>query len=90
MSNTDEIPVSLDLNEEVRIFVHNRLRTFGLEHPKHKFAIVCWITDLVIDVVKEIYDYLTENECSKVLKTGGDIIGKDRTTFHRYTKKSPL
>lgn len=90
MNNTDEKRVSLDLNEEIRIFVRKRLRTFGLEHPKHKFEIVCWIADLVIDVVKEIYDYLAENECPKILQKGGDIIGKDRTTFHRYTKKSPL
>ena len=79
--------VSLNLNEEVRMFIHNRLKTFALEHPESKFEILCWADDLVTNSVQEIYDYLAENECPSILKTGGDIIGKERTTFFRLTKK---
>ena len=79
--------VSLNLNEEVRLFIRNRLRSFGLEHPDDKFSIIYWIDDLIIEGVHEIKDYLAENECPDILKKGGDIIGKSRAQFHRYTKK---
>ncbi|MBR6828997.1 MAG: hypothetical protein IKM83_00085 [Paludibacteraceae bacterium] len=79
--------VSLNLNEEVRLFIRNRLRSFGLEHPDDKFSINYWIDDLVIESVQEIYSYLAENECPDILKKGGDIIGKSRAQFYRYTKK---
>lgn len=82
----DEI-TSLDLNEKVTNFIRSELKTFGLEHPNCKFNIICWTDDLVTKSVQEIYDYLVENECPSVLKTGGDIIGKSRAQFHRYTKK---
>ena len=82
--------VSLNLNEEVRLFIRNRLRSFGLEHPDDKFAIIYWIDDLIIEGVQEINDYLAENECPSILKTGGDIIGKSRTTFYNLTKKEVL
>ena len=82
--------VSLDLNEEVRIFIHNRLKEFGLENPECKFEILCWVDDLVTNSVQEIYDYLAKNGCPSILKTGGDIIGKSRAQFHRYTKKETV
>lgn len=82
--------VSLDLNEKVVNFIHNELRTFGLEHPDSKFEINYWIDDLVTKSVQEIYDYLAENECPNILKKGGDIIGKGRTTFYNLTKKEVL
>ena len=82
--------VSLNLNEEVRIFIRNRLRTFALEHPESKFEILCWVDDLVTNSVQEIYDYLAENECPSILKKGGDIIGKSRAQFHRYIKKETV
>ena len=82
--------VSLNLNEEVRFFIRNRLRTFALEHPENKFEIVCWVDDLVTNSVQEIYNYLAENECPSILKKGGDIIGKGRTTFYNLTKKEVL
>jgi len=79
--------VSLNLNEEVLDFIRKRLKTFGEEHPECKYEILYWIDDLVTKSVKEIYDYLAENECPSILKTGGDIIGKSRAQFHRYIKK---
>ena len=82
--------VSLKLDEEVLVFIHNRLKEFGLEHPDCKYEINYWIDDLVTKSVQEIYDYLAENGCPSILKKGGDIIGKDRTTFFRYTKKEVL
>jgi len=82
--------VSLDLNEKVTNFIRNELKTFGLEHPECKFEILCWVDDLVTKSVQEIYDYLAENECPNILKTGGDIIGKNRSTFFRLTKKEVL
>ena len=82
--------VSLKLDEEVLIFIHNRLREFGLEHPNCKFEINYWIDDLVTKSVQEIYDYLAENGCPSILKKGGDIIGKGRTTFYNLTKKEVL
>lgn len=81
---------SLDLNEKVVNFIRNELRMFALEHPESKFEILCWVDDLVINSVQEIYDYLAENECPNILKKGGDIIGKNRSTFFRYTKKEVL
>ena len=82
--------VSLKLDEEVLIFIHNRLREFGLEHPNYKYEINYWIDDLVTKSVQEIYDYLAENGCPSILKKGGDIIGKGRTTFYNLTKKEVL
>jgi len=82
--------VSLDLNEEVRIFIRNRLRSFALENPDCKFEINCWVDDLVTESVQVIYDYLAENGCPSILKKGGDIIGKGRTTFYNLTKKEVL
>ena len=87
MEHKDEIKVSLNLNEEVRIFIRNRLRTFAAEHPESKFEIVCWVDDLVTDSVHEINDYLAGNECPSILKTGGDIIGKCRAQFHNIIKR---
>ncbi len=85
-----EEKISLKLDEEVLIFIHNRLREFGLEHPDYKYEINYWVDDLVAKSVKEIYDYLAENECPNILKKGGDIIGKGRTTFYNLTKKEVL
>ena len=82
--------VSLKLDEEVLVFIHNRLREFGLEHPDYKYEINYWIDDLVIKSVQEIYEYLAENGCPSILKKGGDIIGKGRTTFYNLTKKEVL
>ena len=84
---SDELSVSLDLNEEIRLFVRKRLRDFASENPQSKFDIICWIDDLNIDVVAEIDDFLTRNGCSNKLKTGGDIIGKSRAQYYNYTKK---
>ena len=86
----NDVKVSLDLNEEVKNFIRNRLKEFAVEHPEWKFEILCWVDDLVTDAVHEINDYLAENECPSILKKGGDIIGKDRTTFYRLTKKEVL
>ena len=82
--------VSLKLDEEVLVFIHNRLKEFGLEHPNCKYEINFWIDDLVTKSVQEIYDYLAENGCPSILKKGGDIIGKSRAQFHRYTKKEAV
>ena len=82
--------VSLNLNEEVRFFIRKRLKEIGLGNPECKFEILCWVDDLVTESVQEIYDYLAENECPNILKKGGDIIGKERSTFFRYTKKEVL
>ena len=82
--------VSLKLDEEVLVFIHNRLREFGLEHPDYKYEINYWIDDLVTKSVQEIYEYLAENGCPSILKKGGDIIGKGRTTFYNLTKKEVL
>ena len=85
MSN--ELSVSLDLNEEIRLFVRKRLRDFASGNPQSKFKINCWLDDLDIDLVAEFDDFLAEEECPDRLKTGGDIIGKNRSTFFRMTKK---
>ena len=77
---------ALDLNALWRTFLHQELKQFGFEHPESQFNINCWVDDLVTDTAREIYDYLVENQCPSVLKTGGDIIGKSRAQFHRYTK----
>ena len=82
--------ISLNLNEEIRIYVRKRLSEFSTENPNSKFKIVCWIVELTTDISKEIYDYLAKNECPSILKTGGEIIGKDRTTFFRYSKNESL
>ena len=82
--------VSLNLNEEVRFFIRKRLKEFGLENPECKFEVLCWVDDLVTESVQEIYEYLAENGCPSILKTGGDIIGKSRAQFHRYTKKEAV
>ena len=87
---SDELSVSLDLNEEIRLFIRKRLRDFALENPKSKFNISCWLDDLNIDVVAEINDFLVVNDCPDRLKTGGDIIGKNRSNFFRMTKKKVL
>ena len=85
MSN--DLSVSLDLNEEIRLFVRKRLRDFASEKPQSKFNIICWIDEINIDLVAELDDYLIVNDCPDRLKTGGDMIGKNRTTFFRITKK---
>lgn len=82
--------VSLKLDEEVLVFIHNRLREFGLEYPDYKYEINYWIDDLVTKSVQEIYEYLAENGCPSILKKGGDIIGKGRTTFYNLSKKEVL
>ena len=82
-----KLSVSLDLNEEIRLFVRKRLNEFASENPESKFSILCWIDDLCVDVVAEIDDFIAKNECPDRLKTGGDIIGKNRSTFYRMTKK---
>ena len=84
---SDELSVSLDLNEEIRLFVRKRLREFASENPKSKFNITCWLDDLNIDIVNELDDYLVINDCPDILKTGGDIIRKNRSTFFPMTKK---
>ena len=85
----DEIR-SLDLNEKWEIFLRNELKKWALENPENKFRINCWTDDLVTKSAQIINDYLAENECPNLLKKGGDIIGKDRTTFYRYAKKEVL
>lgn len=85
----DEIR-SLDLNEKWEIFLRNELKTWALENPENKFRINCWIDELGTKSAQIIDDYLVENECPDRLKTGGDIIGKNRSTFFRYTKKETL
>ena len=87
---SDELSVSLNLNEEIRLFVRKRLRDFASENPKSKFNIICWIDDLDVDLVAEFDEYLAVNECPDRLKTGGKIIGKGRTTFYNLTKKEVL
>ena len=82
-----ELSVSLDLNEEIRLFIRKRLSDFASENPKSKFNVLCWIDDLSVDAVVEINDYLAKNNCPSRLKTGGKIIGKGRSTFDRLTKK---
>ena len=84
------LKTSLDLNEKWKTFLHDELRKFAAEHPSSKFNIICWIDDLDIDTVHEINDYLAENECKELLKTGGQIIGKSRTQFYKITKKEVL
>ena len=86
----NELSVSLDLNEEVRLFIRKKLREFASENPQCKFNVVCWIDDLGIDAVAEINDYLAKNDCPSRLKTGGQIIGKGRSTFDRLAKKEIL
>ena len=88
MSN--ELSASLDLNEEIRLFVQKRLRDFASENPQSKFNIICWIDDLDIDLVAEIDDFLAEQECPKRLKCGSQIIGKGRSTYDRLTKKEKI
>ena len=85
----DEIR-SLDLNEKWEIFLHNELKQWALQNPENKFNIICWTDDLVTKSAQIINDYLAENECPNLLKKGGDIIGKNRSTFFRYTKKEVL
>ena len=87
---SDELSVSLDLNEEIRLFIRKRLRDFASENPQSKFNISCWLDDLNIDVVAEIDDFLVVNNCPDRLKKGGDIIGKNRSNFFRMTKKKVL
>ena len=84
---SDELSVSLDLNEEIRLFVRKRLRDFASENPKSKFNITCWLDDLNIDLVAEFDDFLVREDCPNRLKTGGEIIGKSRAQFYKYTKK---
>ena len=81
---------ALDLNALWRTFLHQELKQFGFEHPESQFNIICWVDDLVTDTAREIYDYLVENQCPSVLKTGGDMIGKERTTFYRLVKNEVL
>lgn len=90
MSTQNEGKVSLDLNEKWRTFLRNELKEWALQNPECKFEINCWVEDLVMESVQIINEYLAKNECPSILKTGGDIIGKDRTTFFRYTKKKAL
>ena len=84
---SDDENISLDLNEEWRIFIRTRLRTFGAEYPNSKFNINCWVDDNVTITAQEINAYLAENECPSILKKGGEIIGKGRTTFYNLSKK---
>lgn len=86
---SDEIR-SLDLVEKHEIFLRNELEMWALENPERKFDIIYWIDDIVTKSVQIINDYLVDNECPERLKTGGDIIGKDRSTFFRLTKKEVL
>ena len=85
-----EMKVSLDLNEKWEIFLRNELKQWALENPKDKSSINCLTDDLVTKSAQIINDYLAENECPERLKTGGDIIGKNRSTFFRYTQKEVL
>ena len=87
---SDELSVSLDLNEEVRLFVRKRLRDFASENPQSKFNVLCWLDDLSVDIVAEIDDFLVEEDCHKRLKIGGQIIGKGRSTYDRLTKKEKI
>lgn len=81
------VDVSLNLNEEIRLFVRKRLREFASQNPQSKFNINCWIDDLGVDIVAELDDFLIEEDCPNRLKTGGDIIGKCRAQFYNYTKR---
>ena len=78
---------SLILSEEIRLFVRRRLREHAIEHPESKFAVVCWIDDVDVILAQETDSFLAEEECQERLKTGGDIIGKERSTFYRLIKK---
>ena len=82
-----QLSVSLNLNEEIRLFVRKRLRDFASQNPQSKFKIVCWIDDLDVDLVAEFDDFLVEEDCPNRLKTGGEIIGKSRAQYYKYTKK---
>lgn len=84
---SDQLSVSLDLNEEIRLFVRKRLRDFASQHSQSKFNVNCWFDDLDIDLVAEFDDFLIEEGCPNRLKTGGDIIGKSRAQYYNYTKK---
>ena len=90
MSNKEHENVALNLNEELRLFVRNRLREFAYEYPQSKFNILCWLDDVGIDLVAEFNDYLVYEDCPDRLKKGGEIIGKNRSTFYRMTKKEIL
>ena len=85
-----KLSVSLDLNEEIRLFVRKRLRDFASENQESKFNITCWLDDLNIDLVAELDDFLAEEDCPKRLKCGGQIIGKGRSTYDRLTKKEKI
>ena len=60
---SDELSVSLDLNEEIRLFVRKRLRDFASENPQSKFKINCGFDDLDNDLVAEFDDFLVEEDC---------------------------
>ena len=91
MSNLNEqCPTSLDLNDIIKTTIRTELRKFGKEHPNCKFNIICDLDEEATDTINEINEYLVENQCPERLKTGGQIIMKDRTTFFRYTKKEVL
>ena len=78
---------ALILSEEIRLFVRKRLREHGAEYPESKFAVVCWIDDVDVILAQEVDCFLVDEQCPERLKTGGDIIGKERSTFYRLIKK---
>ena len=63
----NELSVSLNLNEEIRLFVQKRLREFASENPQSKFNIICWLDDLNVDLVAEFDDFLVEEDCTNLL-----------------------
>jgi len=65
------LKTSLDLNEKVKNLIHDELRKFAQEHPDDKFNVICWVDDMNIDTAHEVNDYLAENQCKDLLKTGG-------------------
>lgn len=77
----------LDLNAKWEQFLQRELEEFKSAHPEDKFEIVCWVDELTESTARILYDYLASNNCPTLLKTGGEIIGKGRSTFHRYTQK---
>jgi len=81
---------TLNLNEEIVKFVRKRLRENAIENPNDKFNILCWIDDLDSDLSKEFDDFLVSENCTNRLKTGGNIIGKGRSTFDRLIKKKKI
>ena len=81
---------SLDLNVKWRALLHEELQRFAVEHPDSKFEIICCADEWLLDTAHEIDNYLAKHQCKERLKKGGEIMGKSRAQFFKYTKKEVL